>query len=707
MTHTIGTAFIGFVLALALGSATYAIAAPVSVVQFTPHGETKQVRQVTARFSAPMVALGEPRAAAPFVVRCAPPGHGRWVDGYNWVYDFDAELPGGVRCSFVLRDRLTTLDKTAVTGERQFTFDTGGPAIQASLPGDGDEEIDERQAFLLRLDGTPTPATISQHAYCVIEGLAERVPVDVLSGPARQSILAQRERMGYAYYNVLWKNGEGSQLQVRDRKFEQAEARLTVVQCRRTLPPATKVQLVWDAGIAASSGVTTRTAQRLSFRVRPEFSARLTCTRTEPRAGCTPVQPITVEFNAPVPLAQALGVRLRIGPNDMRTPDSTAIKQAKVVQTLTFHAPFPESVTATLTLPEHLTDDAGRPLTNAPRFPLSVRIDAYPPLVKFAAQFGIVEAGEGGVLPVTLRNIDVEGAPNAATKARPTTINGRTLRVAVAGDSVGRWLRRVAQANESRGESVPFPDGPALPNAAQNAGAAAQPPPTRWRENTGSTSVFNAADATTPLVLPKPLGARPAEVVGIALGRPGLYIVELQSRRLGAALLGRDATRYVSSAALVTNLAVHLKWGRTGSRVWVTRLDTGAPVANAHVAISDYCTGKSRWQGDTGQDGVAKDTATLGEPTNTSADCDPYSDPTLIATATLGDDTGFVLSSWDNGIDPYHFGLETGTAEDTLIAHTVLDRALFRPGEKEPALLRVGDRVKFRAITPGEFAAWK
>lgn len=32
---------------------------------------------------------------------------------------------------------------------------------------------------------------------------------------------------------------------------------------------------------------------------------------------------------------------------------------------------------------------------------------------------------------------------------------------------------------------------------------------------------------------------------------------------------------------------------------------------------------------------------------------------------------------------------------------------LFRPGEAEPALLRVGDRVKFRAITPEEFAAWK
>jgi inhibitor of KinA len=33
--------------------------------------------------------------------------------------------------------------------------------------------------------------------------------------------------------------------------------------------------------------------------------------------------------------------------------------------------------------------------------------------------------------------------------------------------------------------------------------------------------------------------------------------------------------------------------------------------------------------------------------------------------------------------------------------------ALFRPREAEPALLRVGDRVKFRPITLQEFAAWK
>jgi len=40
-----------------------------------------------------------------------------------------------------------------------------------------------------------------------------------------------------------------------------------------------------------------------------------------------------------------------------------------------------------------------------------------------------------------------------------------------------------------------------------------------------------------------------------------------------------------------------------------------------------------------------------------------------------------------------------------LIGRTPL--ALFRPGAEEPALLRVGDRVRFKPITSEEFAAWK
>ena len=43
------------------------------VEHFWPQGYVKAVRQVTARFSAPMVALGDPRLDDPFTIDCPVP----------------------------------------------------------------------------------------------------------------------------------------------------------------------------------------------------------------------------------------------------------------------------------------------------------------------------------------------------------------------------------------------------------------------------------------------------------------------------------------------------------------------------------------------------------------------------------------------------------------------------------------------------------
>ncbi|MEP7242453.1 MAG: MG2 domain-containing protein [Gammaproteobacteria bacterium] len=640
----------------------------VRVEIFSPRGSAKQVRQATARFSVPMVALGDPRLADPFTINCAAPGKGRWADGRNWVYDFAADLPAGLRCTFTLKPAIKALAGQALTGTRTFSFDTGGPAIQASFPRDGREDLDEDQIFLLRLDSPATADTVRANAYCVIEGISERVPLEVLSGDARQSMLAQRKQLGYAYYELLWKTGDTSQARVRDRSMEKAEELISAVKCQRRLPQSTKVQLVWGAGIAAPSGIATRRAQQLAFKVRAAFTATLECTRTEPRAGCTPMQPIVVRFSAPVPREQAFGTRLRVAGADVRMPDASESQRSRVVESITFKAPFPDGATASLDVPTSLTDDAGRTLENAARFPLEVRIDEYPPLVKFSGEFGILEALEGGVLPVTLRNVD------AAEAGRDAAIPGHRLRVGNDANSVASWLRRVREANAPHGEYVRDKENQS-----------------KWREDTGSKSVFGAADRPDTLSIRKPEGARPAEVVGIPLTAPGFYVLELESRRLGAALLGRDTTRYVATSALVTNLSVHLKWGRESSVVWVTRLDSGQPVANAQVIVSDFCKSDELWRGSTSKDGISVIQKSLGEPHDNDG-CTSYSPAPIMATATVmaaaskgagnsADDFSFVLSSWDKGIAPHQFGLDTGSSWNAAIVHTVLDRPLFRAGE--------------------------
>jgi len=678
---------------------------------FSPRGEAKQVRQATARFSVPIVALGDPRLPDPFTVTCGDePGKGRWADGRNWVYDFEADLPAGIRCTFKLNAGLKALNGQALAGPSTFTFNTGGPSIQSSYPYEGWEQLDEEQVFLLRLDAAATEDSIRKNAWCVIDGLAERVPVDVITGDARTQLLAQRKALGYQYFNLLWKNGARSSARVRDRSIENAEANISAIRCQRRLPNATQVQLVWGAGISTTSGISTRQPQQLAFRVRPAFTAQLTCTRTDPRAGCTPVQPITVTFTSPVPREQALAIRLQVAANDVRSPNVKQEAQAKVVESVTFDAPFPDGASATLELPATLRDDAGRTLENASRFPLAVRIDEYPPLVKFSGEFGILEATEGGVLPVTLRNID------AAAAGQPAMIEGHTFRVPNEPAAILEWLARVEKAAEPRGKYVegPRPNAPARDandNDGDGDGRAYH-----WVEQTGDTSVFASKDKTSALSLRKPEGARPAEVAGIPLGTPGFYVVELESRRLGTALLGHDAVRYVATSALVTNLSIHFEWGRESSVIWVTRLDTGEPVPNAQVVVTGYCSKAELWRGVTDTNGIASVEQSIGEPSSSNY-CSSWSPPPVLVTAStttsaMGStkistttsttastaagtpagkttakgavaqaDFSFMLSSWNRGIEPSSFGVLTGNEGDAAIVHTVLDRPLFRAGE--------------------------
>ena len=639
-------------------AATKAATPAATIVSFSPQGSVKTVRQVVARFSTGMVALGDPRLPDPFTVACNASGRGRWIDTRSWAYDFTDDLPGGISCTFQAKRGLKDLAGTPVKAPKPFRFDTGGPSVRASLPQEGAQYVDEEQAFLLKLDAPADAASVRLHAHCVVEGLAEAVPVVVIEGQQRAALLAQRRQLGYAYFRILWKDGVVTDERMRDGSMQAAEQQVVALRCQRRLPPAAQVELVWGAGIATTTGLATKEEQRLAFRVRPEFSARVECMRTNPEAGCLPFKPIEVRFTSPVPRAQALGLRLKAG-TTVFEPVAVGDGPVPMLDGIRFNGPFPESSTVQVLLPPVLADDAGRTLANAQRFPVDVRVDEYPPLAKFPGTFGILEAREGGVLPVTLRNLDL---PAAGT---PAAIQARMLRVGSDPAAIADWMRRVNAAVAERGAWEPDP----------KSGRGT------WKERTGSDSVFRAEDGASPFTIPKPAGARDFEVVGVPLEHTGLYVVELESRRLGQSLLNADQPRYVATAALVTNLAVHFKWGRESSLVWVTTLDGGKPVANAAVTVTGACDGTRRWIGTTDRDGLARIDESLGDEVTTGS-CE-YGDKQrpLMVMAQSGDDFSFALSWWTEGISPWDFGLAVGSKYELNLFSTVLDRSLFRPGE--------------------------
>lgn len=643
----IGAACVLLSLFLVAPAASAAESSDPRVIRFTPQGTVKQIRQVSARFSEPMVPLGDPRGTtSPFQIACPEPGTGRWVDSRTWAYDFARDLPAGVRCTFRLASGLTSLTGKTVAGQQAFAFSTGGPAIRTSTPHEGNEAIDEEQAFLLVLDAEPTEASLLQHVSFSIEGIPERVGVKLITGKARQEIIKTRYR-------------------------DPIPEHILIVQARQRFPNGAKVNLVWGKAVLSQSGVPTDQDQVLPFKTRQPFTARFSCERENRQAGCIPVTPMRVEFSSAVAREQASRIVL-VGPGGRRVTPEVDKNKTTFVRGVVFAGPFPETSAFQVQLPDGLTDDAGRPLANVSQFPLSVKTDPFPPLAKFSARFGIVEWKADPTLPVTLRNlepevrarllrVDREEHPGVTGKLKEwlERVKGKVFRIAPEqSKDILPWLRRVALTKRD-------------------------------------ASVFAAEGGHPPkdFALPKPLGAKAFEVVGIPLSAPGLYIVELESARLGASLLGKPQPMYVPTAALVTNLAVHFKRGRESSVVWVTTLDAGRPVARAAVTVQD-CRGTPLWKGETDREGIARigrlpTGRSLPRCPNPQDNWEDYQQTSalrdlnqgLFVTAQTSDDLSFVHSSWNQGIEPWRYQLPAESYTGPTVAHTILDRSLFRAGD--------------------------
>ncbi|HEX8485203.1 alpha-2-macroglobulin family protein [Sphingomonas sp.] len=615
-------------------------------------GGAGAIERFTLRFSQPMVPLGDPRAAAPFATACT--GSGRWVDAQSWVYDFAAPLAGGTTCTFDARDGVRYVAGVALSGQRRFTVDAGGPSARAILPAaDGSGgEIEEDQTFLVATNMPATRESIVAHAYCAIQGIGEKVPVDVLGSDVPSKVLGAMDTGMWPVQRFLDEAGLPDAIPASAADRKRMLAGVVALRCRRALPPGQDVALVWGADIAGASGKRAGTVRRFDFTVRQPFTARFECSRVNPQAGCSPVEPAHVRLTAPIRLVDARAVRIRLADGRTIAPkigDDEA-KRATIAD-LTFAAPLPADVAARVEMPRDLRDESGRPLANAARFPLAIRFDRAPPLVKFAAKFGILEAAQGGVLPVTVRNVE------PGLRGRVSPIGGRTLRVGDSDREVALWLRTVADADETTIDEGK--DGTRI-------------------NRTAAASILPTGQGT-PLAVPLPGKGRDFEVVGIPLGKPGFYVVELESRTLGRALLGRDAPRYVATAALVTDLSVHFKWGRERSLAWVTSLGSGRPVAGADVQVSDACTGRALAKGRTDRSGGLMIPAGLPQP-ETYGSCDGEAHPLMISARTSGD-FGFATTHWGEGLRPYDFEMPYGYEVPTAKVHTIFDRMLVRQGE--------------------------
>ncbi len=660
-------------LCLVWGLMSVAFAAQAfSVASLSPQGEVARVRQLVVKFDESAVNFGDPKAPAPVTLNCsdaqASQGSGRWISEREWAFEFNQDLPPGVNCRVQPRADLKSAKGAEFRGNTSYGFSTGGPFVQRIRPY-ASGTIDEEQFFILQLNGPATLASVQANVWCQLEGLGERVPVRLLEGEQRAALL---KAQGYA------------------RAAEKNPLSFVTLACNRRLTSSAKLQLVYGKGVSTPSGVANSVEKRFDFRVREPWAASFSCERENAQAACMPILPLRLNFNAPVSRKLAAAIRLTSGKDSFKpTFEDKAEGGDEVVDGVVFKGIFPEQTQFALELPKDFKDASGRTLRNADSFPLKVATGPMPPLAKFAAApFGVVErfAEPGGVplLPVTLRNVEASLPIKGLDAA-----SGKVSELQPATDAqIIAWFGKVQHYDDfhvSRKRAAQDVQGP-LPRSVDS----------RQHDlESRMLSLLQGQPGVKTLDLPKPANGdpRPFEVVGIPLA-PGFHVVEIASRRLGAALLderhGAERTMYVRTSALVTNLGVHFKLGRENALAWVTTLDKGKPVPNAKVRVSD-CHGKevatamTDAQGLAHLSGVSPSAPQCSEMGNVSG---AYfvsaraQQPGGAGDKPAVEDLAFTWSNWHRGIEPWRFNLPTSSdPRPDERAHTIFDRTLLRAGE--------------------------
>ncbi|MEP7102524.1 MAG: alpha-2-macroglobulin, partial [Burkholderiales bacterium] len=409
---------------MAMGLALLAAATQAATVaSVSPQGEVAQVRQLTVKFSEAVVAFGDLRLPDPLALSCVgatPAGSGRWANDRVWLYDFREPLPPGTRCTLKARPDWKPLNG-GLTGNTDYSFNTGGPAVVSVQPYDGGQ-IEEDQYFLLRLNGAAVETTVLANAWCEVEGIGERIGVNVISGDPRAALLKARHIENKALIE-----------------------RALILACKRPLPNAAAVRLVWGKGIGgvANPKITTTIEQRFRFTVRPAFTAEFSCERENANGPCLPIRPMTLRFSAPVLRDLAAKVRLNPSSGSALAPVFDKDDKAVEVSEIKFPMPLPEKASFTIEMPSGLKDNADRTLSNASMFPLKVATGDAPPIAKFAAApFGVIELGDP-LVPVTLRHVQGDLRPAAAggqVRVKPLKTDAEIL----------AWYNRLKQYDESQ-----------------------------------------------------------------------------------------------------------------------------------------------------------------------------------------------------------------------------------------------------------------
>lgn len=632
------TVFLAFILSTQISSAAPKKKPTVSTankgvsVQISPTGPVETAEQVQVVFSEAMIELGESGNEAPVESNCfltnGKSGSGYWTDEKTWAYTFNTPPAPNTTCTVTLKNDLKTLDNKDVKS-KQVNFKTLNAQVVAAFPGRY-EDIDSNQYFVLYLNGEPDLKWVEKNVYFTTSSLGDHVAALVLPDAEKAKVLKELKENKTSF--ARFEDDEQSQVTEGKADADKIDPkRIIVLKAAQAFARGSAVELHW--------------IKDFQYRVNKVFNVEFSCARETADAACIPLNDMNLVFTDQITGADAQSIYLQLADGTRIKPIPNPSGPKSSVSSVSFKAPFLPNAKYTVVL-KNIKSLDGEKLVNENAFPLNVSTAGLPSLLKVDRTFGVIESSNP-VLPVTVRQIEnpIPGSAKSVTfQSAVQVLDYKSVSQTI------QLMKAVTQASPDK----PLQD---LKNF-----------------------------KTSNLNFPKKLANDQTEVIGIPLKGNGLHFVELQSEILGSKLVYEPQPKqkyYVRSLALVTDLNITVKYGKSEVLAWVTSLQSGQPVKDATVTLFDHEAHQVK-ELKTDEKGLAYFQLSESESQilskKTPGSYGMYSSGFFIF-ARQKDDFSFVWSQDNEGLEAYRFNLSLPYRDPEFIYHAILERNLLRPKE--------------------------
>jgi uncharacterized protein YfaS (alpha-2-macroglobulin family) len=612
-------------------------------------GELADADEVRIVFSEPMIALGAtPAGTAPPWIRMTPAVAGSfyWSGTKTLIFspDTSAPLPFATKFTVHVDATATSISGRALGAPYDLVFTTPTVRLLGAEWYRQTGRFDSPAVLVLRFNQRVRPEDVVTHVHIALTPHAWTAPV--LSTKARDR-LRQTDPIGLNHFDEkvaavkrITSSSEAVGVRIApswdERRFPPEPDRV-VLETTVAPPPDSRLTVTMDARLPSPVGPETHAAQSTVVGLEPTFFV----TGVSCEAACSPSRYNHLNFTQTVAFS---GVARALTIDDVTDPaGERPVVPARSV------APGIASLLTTTSRVQDVGFDAQPPVRTW-RLALDPGLQAgdgqtlgYPwlgfienmheqPFVAFGGE--VWKAGGGPQLPLNARNTA----------------------------SVTQWMARVAPSSvmqrlleRSEQQDPPLPPVQSetrrlnmTPDIVQAHGLDVH----RLLSSGGTGIVWAAVE--------------PAELLPRAMPPPGRTTWE---ETLSAHALQRAR----STLAQVTNLGISVKDSPRSMLVFVTRLDSGAPVPDARVAIVDK-SNQTRWRGTTDHDGVAlAPVPALRQPNR-------LWDLSFVVTAEKDGDCAFVGSNWNDGVHPgfWSVGFWPGESGTVPRGSAFTDRGVYR-----------------------------